>query len=110
LRPHLNLSGSTVNFSDTFWDANQHWLVVQNAYAPSTVTGIFASVTASSDSFGNGFDTTGGTLSFSKSGNDIYLDFSFMPPVPEPSTWVAMAALTITGGFIGLSRRMWQIL
>ena len=29
-------------------------------------------------------------------------------PVPEPSTWVAMAALAITGGTIAMRRRTRQ--
>jgi autotransporter-associated beta strand protein len=29
-------------------------------------------------------------------------------PVPEPSTWVAMAALALTGGILGLRRRRWD--
>ena len=96
-----------VNFGDTFWDASHSWLVFQNTNAPAASAPYFTTVTASSDSFGNGFDTTGGTLSFSKSGNNLYLDFS-LGAVPEPSTWVAMAALAITGGTIAMRRRTRQ--
>ena len=103
----FNLAGSTTNFNDTFWDTSHSWLVFSNANIPSTPTGVFTLGTVSNDSFDNTFSTTGGTLSFSKIGNDLYLDFS-LGAVPEPSTWIAMAALAFTGAAIFMRRPRWE--
>ncbi|MEI8309662.1 MAG: PEP-CTERM sorting domain-containing protein [Verrucomicrobiota bacterium] len=40
--------------------------------------------------------------------NGSQLDFSILPPVPEPSTWVAMTALIVTGGTMAMRRRSRQ--
>jgi hypothetical protein len=78
----FNGTGSTVDFSSSFWDSAQSWLVFDNANTP---TGLFGSITASNDSLGAGFATTGGSFNFSTVGNDIYLNYS--AAIPEPSTY-----------------------
>ena len=52
---------------------------------------------------------SGLTGSFSiKNGNE--LDFSILPPVPEPSTWVAMVALIMTGGTMAMRHHCRQVM
>jgi fibronectin-binding autotransporter adhesin len=101
----FNLAGSTVDFNSTFWDTNHSWLVFQNTNAPSASAPFFSTITASPDHNGTSFSTTFGTLSFSQhGGNNIYLDFA-VSAVPEPSTWISMAALAVAGGVITIRRR-----
>ena len=102
----FNLASSTTNFSDSFWHSSHSWLVFDTANSQTTSGPIFSSITTSNDSFGHGFVTAGGSFSFSQTSTGISLDF--ISAVPEPSTWVAMAALIITGGIIGLRRRSRQ--
>jgi autotransporter-associated beta strand protein len=54
------------------------------------------------------YTNLGSGLSGSFSINGSQLDFSVLPAVPEPSTWVAMAALIITGGTMAMHRRTRQ--
>jgi hypothetical protein len=70
--------------------------VFDNANAPAVDPGIFSVGTVTTDSFGKSLSDFG-TLSFSQTGNDIYLNFTYAPPVPEPSTWVGIAALAFVG-------------
>ena len=51
------------------------------------------------------YTSLGSGLTGSFSLHDNQLDFIALPGVPEPSTWVAMAALALTGGFMGLRSR-----
>ena len=86
-------------------------------FAGSTNTGTFKLVdwSGTSSFIGNEFSFTnlgsGLTGSFSISGTELH--FSAFSAVPEPSTWVAMAALILTGGTMVLrccARRRWEIL
>jgi hypothetical protein len=54
------------------------------------------------------YTNLGSGLMGSFSINDSQLDFTVLPAVPEPSTWVAMAALAITGGTMAMRRRARQ--
>jgi hypothetical protein len=100
----FNLAGSSVNFNSDFWNSDQQWLVFEGSTPP---TGSFTLGTVSNDSFDNAFSLTGGTLSFSTSGNNLYLDFT-LSAIPEPSSWIAISALIITGGIIAIRRRSRQ--
>ena len=51
------------------------------------------------------YTNLGSGLTGSFSMNGTQLDFSVLPAVPEPSTWVAMAALAFTGGTMAMRRR-----
>jgi autotransporter-associated beta strand protein len=54
------------------------------------------------------YTSLGSELTGSFSIHDNQLDFTALPPVPEPSTWVAMAALIITGGILAMRRHTRQ--
>jgi hypothetical protein len=82
----LNGTGSTVDFTNAFWNSNQSWHVFSNTNAPS-IASLFNLGTVSTDSLG-GIYTNYGTFSFSQSGNHIYLNWA---PIPEPSTGILLA-------------------
>jgi len=81
----FDLGTSTVDFTDSFWDSDQSWLVFDNSNSPliTDTTDIFNLGTISLDSLGNDFSVTQGALAFSQSGNDIFLNYT---AIPEPST------------------------
>ncbi|MEI6494233.1 MAG: autotransporter-associated beta strand repeat-containing protein, partial [Verrucomicrobiota bacterium] len=66
----------------------------------STTTFSASDFTYNTSSLGSSF-----TGSFSITGNQLNFNLS---AVPEPSTWVAMAALILTGGIIAIRRRRGQ--
>ncbi len=79
---------STVDWSNSFWDSNQSWLVSSGA---STLTldsllAIFDTTNVSLDSGGQNFSVTGGSFSWAASGNDLYLNYA----IPEPSTYAML--------------------
>ncbi|MEO0452511.1 MAG: PEP-CTERM sorting domain-containing protein [Verrucomicrobiota bacterium] len=82
----FDLGTSTVDFTDSFWDSDQSWLVFDNSNSPliTDTTDIFNLGTISLDSLGNDFSVTQGALAFSQSGNDIFLNYT---AIPEPSTF-----------------------
>lgn len=85
----FNASGSTVDFTDAFWDSNQSWLVFDLDNAPTLGASsiVFSTITTTLDSLGNDFSVTGGDLSWDQQGNDLYLSYV----IPEPSTFVLIA-------------------
>jgi autotransporter-associated beta strand protein len=98
----FNGVGSTVLWSDSFWDTGRQWLVFDNANAPS-VTGSIFNVSLGLDSGGNTLSSVrpGSAFSWTQIGNDLYLTYS----VPEPST-VCLLAIAIGGITILRHRRL----
>jgi len=88
----FNGAGSTVLWSDGFWQSNQSWLVFDNANAPS-ILGI-PTISVGFDSATNDFSTSlvGSSFNWGVQGDDIYLNYV----VPEPSTY-ALLALAAAG-------------
>jgi autotransporter-associated beta strand protein len=94
----FNSSGSTVDWTDAFWDLSRSWLVYENANSPSLASGtIFDTITVSDDSLSQSFDLAGGAFTWNQSGNDVYLVYT---AVPEPH-----AALLGGLGLLMLLRR-----
>jgi autotransporter-associated beta strand protein len=87
-----NGSGSTVNWSDTFWSANQTWTVVDFSGA-GTSSGVFGSVTLTTDSLGQSLATVrpGGGFTIASVGNDVVLTYV----VPEPTAGVLVLAAAL---------------
>jgi len=83
----LNGVGSTTDYTSTFWNSNQSWLVFQNTNTP-TIASLFTLGAVSLDASGNSFSVTGGSFGFSQVGNDVYLNYS---AIPEPASWLLLA-------------------
>jgi len=83
-------TGSTVDFTDSFWDSDQVWLLFDNAEAPVLDSIIFASIGVSLDSLGNSFSPGIGDFTVSTLGNDVMLNFT---AVPEPAAFGLLLAL-----------------
>jgi fibronectin-binding autotransporter adhesin len=97
----FNSTGSTVDFASAFWDSDQSWLVFSSAEV-SLSSPIFGSITTTMDSLGASFAVTGGSLSWSQQGTDVYLVYT----IPEPGTaLLALGALAACSGMFGRNRR-----
>lgn len=83
----FNGAGSAVDFNSSFWDTSRNWIVFAGASDPLTSGAIFGTINPSVDAFGNPFSVTGGTLTFTESGNDILLNYV---AVPEPRPLVLL--------------------
>jgi len=79
----FDAAGSSVDFSNSFWQSNQSWMVFENSVAPDVTAGIFVLGSVSEDAFGNSFAVAGGSFGFELEGNNIYLTYT---AVPEPGT------------------------
>ena len=78
----FNAVGSTVDFTNAFWTTNHSWLAYSNAIAPALASpAIFDAITLSPDALSA--TLSGGTFSWSQSGNDVLLNYAV---VPEPGT------------------------
>lgn len=89
-------SGSAVNWSDPFWNANRSWTIIDALLAVSS-TGEFTLGTVSNDSLGQSLLSVRPDAAFAldHSGNNVVLTFT---AVPEPSTYVlALLGLGVTG-------------
>ena len=91
--------GSTVSWTNAFWDSDRSWTII-SASAASSSTGVFTLGSVGSDAAGVAFASARPNAAFSvgRSGSgDIVL--SYVAAVPEPSTWAlaAVAAACVAG-------------
>lgn len=96
----FNASGSLVDWSNSFWAINRQWLVYDNANAPTLGDPIFTTIGVSNDKDGDSLASARGTsfFSWSKVGNDIYLNYTFAAAaVPEPGTFGLMGLVGLVG-------------
>jgi hypothetical protein len=79
----FNKSGSLVDWSNTFWDTNRQWQLL-NFSGTGSSTGNFTSLTISTDSLGQTLASirSGASFSVNRIGNDLFVDYI----IPEPST------------------------
>ncbi len=84
----FNGAGSTVDFSNAFWDEEQQWLLFQSAGTLEVSGGIFELGSISTDSQGAAFGTTGGQFSFLQVGNDVYLQYTAVPEPGSVALWL----------------------
>jgi len=107
--PTSDLLNITGNFTK---DASTYGTNFRFNFEGATNTGTFKVVdwSGTSSFIASDFSYTnlGSGLTGSFSIIDSQLDFSVLPAVPEPSTWVAMAVLIITGGTMAMRRRTRQ--
>ena len=97
----FNGAGSSVDWTNSFWDSNRSWLVFDNSATPTIAdAAIFATINISADIKSVALSDVRSEASFgwSRTGDDVYLNYS---AVPEPSTCVLVGAAAI-----GLLARM----
>jgi hypothetical protein len=84
----MNLAESTVDWSDSFWDSDRSWLVV-DFQSGGTSSGVFGLGTLSVDSLGQSLTSVRSDASFSvsRNGDDIQIDYV---AVPEPASLVLL--------------------
>lgn len=87
-------AGSSVDWSDSFWNTNQSWLVFDVAGLTTGLDNLSVVFANWADGQGDLFDTVraGAAFSFSQTGGDVYLNYV---AIPEPST-----GLLLAGGFV----------
>jgi autotransporter-associated beta strand protein len=95
----FNNAGSTVRFSDPFWNADRQWTIV-DYLGTGTSTGSFGSVTSTNDSLGASLATSHPDAFFSSTnvGGDIVLTYT----IPEPGSFAAFCS---AGGCLLAMRR-----
>jgi fibronectin-binding autotransporter adhesin len=99
----FNGAGSTVVWSDTFWDSNRAWAIYD--LGTGTTTGFESLVLGGSllDSLGNALLASRGEFSTSLVGQDVFLNYT-VAAVPEPAT-LALAVVGLAGGCVLRRRR-----
>ncbi len=82
--------GSSVNWTDTFWNQSHSWTIFDTTTTPLNLSNLALNGTTWLDSQGNDFATTlaGATLALELDGTDITLRYT---AVPEPSTYALIA-------------------
>ena len=82
----FNGTGSTVDWTDAFWGFNQSWLVFSSAAGITAGSPFFDTINVTNDINGVSLATARATafFSWSRSGNELILNYS--APVPEPAS------------------------
>jgi autotransporter-associated beta strand protein len=96
-------AGSSVNWTNAFWDVNRSWTVYD--LSGGTTSSLSNLVLGGSllDSVGNPLSPTGrGYFTTSLAGQDVMLNFV---AVPEPTTWAMALAGLACGGSVVFRRR-----
>lgn len=100
--------GSTVDWTDAFWDTNQQWTIWQ--VGGMTLGFGDLSLTSSDwlDANGQSFSTSrsGATFSLGLGGNGSDVVLFYVAPVPEPSAW----AMLVTGAAVAAWRSRRRLL
>jgi hypothetical protein len=92
----FNATGSSVSWSNSFWDTDRSWLVFDNTNSPSIFDSeVFATISLSTDINNLALTNVRSNASFAwnQQGSDVYLTYT---AVPEPSTY-ALLALAAAG-------------
>ncbi|WP_309380695.1 beta strand repeat-containing protein [Cerasicoccus frondis] len=78
-------AGSTVDFTDAFWESAQNWLFIDDHGDLTISSGV--TIDAGADSNGLAFSPAIGTFALLGIGGDVFLTFV---PVPEPGHYAAL--------------------
>ena len=102
----FNAAGSSVHWWNPLWDANQSWVLIDNAANATLVEGVFSNFNVGLDSVGGDLSTLrpGASFTAALSGGDVVINYTSAALVPEPST-LALAAAAGLGGLVALRRR-----
>jgi autotransporter-associated beta strand protein len=105
----FNAVGSSVNWFNGLWDANQSWVLIDNVVQPTIQeAGVFTTINVSLDAVGGDLATLrpGAAFTTSLSNGDIVINYAAAALVPEPSS-VALAITGLVGAawFLGRRRR-----
>ena len=85
----FNLGGSSVLWSNSFWNTDRSWLFYDVA---GSLSGAFALGSISLDAAGNSLGANRGSFAITYQGSDVFVSFT---AIPEPSTTLLLAgALT----------------
>ena len=97
-------AGSSVDWSNTFWDVNRAWRVWDLGTGATTGFGNLSLGGSLLDSLGNTLSPTArGSFSLSQDGQDVMVNFV---AVPEPATvGIALSGLGLAAGFRRKARR-----
>ena len=99
----FNGAGSSVAWTDTFWDVNRSWMVYDLSGGTTSNLSNLALGGSLLDSLGNSLSSTArGYFTTSLSGQDVMLNFV---AVPEPSTWAMALAGLACGGLLVRRRK-----
>ena len=95
----FNISGSNVDWNDSFWGSDQSWHVYQVGGTTTGLANLSINTVNWVDGFGNLFDTVrpGSQFTFTQSGSDIFLEYG-PTAVPEPGSIVLMSVAGLFGG------------
>jgi autotransporter-associated beta strand protein len=103
----FNSAGSNVNWHNTFWDANQSWVLIDNVVNPQLgdANG-FTTIATTLDSLGGDITTLrpGAAFTVAVSNGDMLINYAAAALVPEPSSLVLVAAAGL-GGLLAFRRR-----
>jgi autotransporter-associated beta strand protein len=77
------LDGSTVSWSDSFWNSNQSFLIYDVAGSTTGFSNLSLLNTSFNDATGAALDASQGSFSLGQSGSDVFLNYN---AIPEPST------------------------
>ena len=78
-----SLDGSTVSWSDSFWNSNQSFLIYDVAGSTTGFSNLSLLNTSFNDATGAALADTRGSFSLSQAGSDVFLSYN---AIPEPST------------------------
>lgn len=105
-------AGSSVNWTNAYWNQNHSWLVFDVAGTTSGIESVYAYSVTWADASGSMLDTLrpASLFSLSLSGSDVYLNYTAgalaTPAVPEPSTYgLTLGALAFAAAW-GRRRRL----
>ena len=108
---NLNFDGGTVDWTDSFWDADRNWTIYLGASSLANANNLTLLSEDWQDSNGVLFSNArelpnGSSFSLGSSGDDLVLNFN---AVPEPSTYALTGLGLVAFGWFARKRRRKQV-